>query len=741
MKVVHIIGGGDVGGAKTHVLSLVAQMSKQIEVLLVSLREGEFADDAVKMGINTRVIRNGNMAKDINDLKTLINEGGFDVIHCHGAKANVIGSRLRKKCNIPVITTVHSDWKLDYMGNPKKQYTFGILNAWALRKLDGYVGVTDNFADMIIDRGFDPYRVQVLYNGLDFNVTPAPKMSKEEFLAQYGIKVSEETVICSIAARLHPVKDIGTIIRALSKIKGTCPKLYFIIGGDGEQMEYLKKLAADLNVSDRVVFAGWVSDMDTFLEATDISLLSSLSESFPYSVLEAIRSGCTMVTSAVGGMPVLIDSGANGFLFTPQDAETLSEHLEYLYKNPDARRDMAKKLYEKASTLYSLDKMVSDQINIYGNVLRRVEADKKKRNMVTICGSYGRGNAGDDAILKAVNKELSKISPDIRLCVMSRNPRETRHNYRVGSIYTFNPFKMIRAMRKSHLYINGGGSLIQDSTSSRSLWFYLFTLRMAKLCGCKVMMYGCGIGPVSGKLNRRMSAKIIDRCADVITLREPESLKELEIMGVKKPKMYLAADPTLNLAPADDAVVQSAFFSEGLDLEGKYVCIAMRKWKNFDKKLPEIARVADYIAKKYGLTPVLVPMERSRDLPIAEAIAEKMETPAKILRGEYDVYTMIGILSKMKLIVAMRLHALVFGAGQGVPVVGISYDEKVSNFMHYIGGELCIEYDELTYDALVSDIDLALSADMSEKLQNATRIIRENERINGACLKEFFNYG
>jgi len=741
MKVVHIIGGGDVGGAKTHVLSLVAQMSKHIEVVLISLREGEFAEDARAMGINTQVVQNGNMAKDINYLSKLIIQEGFDIVHCHGAKANVIGSRLRKKCNVPVITTVHSDWKLDYMGNPKKQYTFGLLNAWALRKLDGYVGVTDNFANMLIERGFDPYSVQVLYNGLDFSIEPKPGMTKEEFLKGFGIKCSERTVVCSIAARLHPVKDIGTIIRAIAEIKDLCPELYFIIGGDGEQREYLEKLAVELGVEKRVVFAGWISDMDTFLNATDISLLSSLSESFPYSVLEAIRSGCTMVTSAVGGMPVLIDSGANGFLFTPRDYEKLAEHLRYLYENPDARQNMAEKLYEKASTLYSLDKMVSDQIDIYHNVLRGVECEKKKRGQVTICGSYGRGNAGDDAILKAVNKELLKISPDMRVCVMSRNPKKTRLDYRVRSVYTFNPFKMICSMRKSHLYINGGGSLIQDSTSSRSLWFYLLTLKVAKWCGCKVMMYGCGIGPVSSKINRKHSARVIDKCADVITLREPDSLKELEIMGVKKPKMYLAADPTLNLEPADDAVVQSAFFSEGLDYDGEYVCIAMRKWKDFDEKLPEIARVADYIAEKYGFTPVLVPMERNRDLPIAEAISSKMKSKAVILRGAYDVYTTIGILSRMKLIVAMRLHALVFGAGQGVPVVGISYDEKVSNFMNYMGGELYMEYGEFTSEKLTAYVDLALSDKMKEKLQNATRTIRENERINGEIVKEFFNHG
>ena len=133
-------------------------------------------------------------------------------------------------------------------------------------------------------------------------------------------------------------------------------------------------------------------------------------------------------------------------------------------------------------------------------------------------------------------------------------------------------------------------------------------------------------------------------------------------------------------------------------------------------------------------------MEHDRDLPVAEQIAAAMEERAVVLRGRYDVYTMIGILARMKLIVAMRLHALVFGAGQGVPVVGISYDDKVSGFMHYIGRELCMEYADFTFDNLRGSLDLALSADMGGKLREMTRIMRENERKNSEAAKEFFHY-
>lgn len=105
---------------------------------------------------------------------------------------------------------------------------------------------------------------------------------------------------------------------------------------------------------------------------------------------------------------------------------------------------------------------------------------------------------------------------------MSRRPKETRLIYRTNAIYTFNVFSVLRKFRHAALYINGGGSLMQDVTSTRSIWYYCYTLYAAKKRGCKVMMYGCGIGPINrpatagwppGPLTHRLTAS---RCAMTI---------------------------------------------------------------------------------------------------------------------------------------------------------------------------------------------------------------------------------
>lgn len=739
MKIVHMIGGGDVGGAKTHVLSLVSKLSESNEVLLVSLREGEFADDARKMGINTRVVHNRNPLKDLLEIKEILCDG-YDIVHCHGAKANVMASAIKRFVKVPVITTVHSDYRLDYMGSILKALTNGLLNTVALRFLDGYIGVTRAFSELLTERGFDPYKLFTLNNGIDFDLDITPRISREEYLSRLGIKSTENTVVCGIAARFHPVKDIATAVRAVAQIAKVCPEMYLVLGGDGEQAEMLRELVAELGIGDRVVFAGWIDDMDSFLGAVDISVISSVSEGFPYSILESARAKCTMVSTAVGAMPEIIDDGVDGLLFDVGDVSALAGHLRYLYENPDARRQMAERLFEKSSEKYSFDAMVSTQLDIYGKVLKMCKGASDKKKRVVVCGSYGRGNAGDDAILKAVIREITEVCDDTKICVMSKNPEQTKLRYRVRSIYTFNVFGMFRELARSHLYINGGGSLIQDSTSSRSLYFYLFTLLAARMCGCKVMMYGCGIGPVRRKINRRLAARIIDKTADCITLRDPDSYNELLSMGVKKPNMRLAADPTLGIAPAKDREVSDALAAEGIDADSDYLCLAIRNWKDIDKKIEHIARAADYAAEKYGLKIALIPMERKKDLAIAERVSDAISAQCVIIRREYDVHTVIGILAKMRVIMAMRLHALVFGAGQGVATIGIAYDHKVTGFMNYIGREMCVLYDDCTADALCGFIDRTMSdGEYGESMKRACIEMRENEKENMNQLRSFFD--
>ena len=123
MKVIHLISGGDSGGAKTHVLSLLQHLNQTITAQLVCFRDGPFAEEARQMGIPTMICGGNNVFRTRRKLAAYIREGGYEIIHCHGSRANMIGAMLRKVTGLPVVTTVHSDYRLDYMGRPPVSYT------------------------------------------------------------------------------------------------------------------------------------------------------------------------------------------------------------------------------------------------------------------------------------------------------------------------------------------------------------------------------------------------------------------------------------------------------------------------------------------------------------------------------------------------------------------------------------------------------------------------------------------
>ena len=709
MKVIHLISGGDSGGAKTHVLSLLQNLNKTITVQLVCFRDGPFAEEARSLGIPTEIMEGNNIPRLRRKLAAYIRNGGFELIHCHGSRANMVGALLRGTTGLPVVSTVHSDYRLDYMGRPLSRLTFGNINAWSLRHLDYRIGVSDAMVDLLISRGFPADRFYTIYNGIDFT-PPPPQGDRLAYLRGLGVDADEDSVVVGIAARLNPVKDMSTLVRGFAAAYQSCSRLRLVIAGDGPEREKLGALAQELGVADQVTFAGWISGgMDAFYHALDINALTSLSETFPYALTEGARFHLATVATAVGGIPYLIDNDVNGYLVQPGDWESLGRHLADLGRDDALRRHLGEKLYEKASSKFSIQKTVDTQLHIYREILRRHHRTPRDRDGVVICGAYGRGNAGDDAILEAILQEMRSIDPDMPVTVLSKDPKSTRLTYRVRSLSRTSIPAWHRAMRRSALYINGGGSLIQDVTSRRSLWFYLYNIRSAKRCGCKVQMYGCGIGPVTRENHRKLAAQVLNRYVDTITLREPDSREELTAMGVTQPEILLTADPALTLHRAEDDQTDSVLLRAGIPPQGRYLCFALRQWRGYPEKAPLFGQAARYAYETYGLTPVFLAVEKRMDPAAARLAAQDLDIPHYFLDDAGRAGTIIGALSRMEAVVSMRLHALIFAAGQGIPLAGVVYDPKVSAFLRYTGQENFMDLEDVTLESLKTMIDRAVA--------------------------------
>lgn len=340
-------------------------------------------------------------------------------------------------------------------------------------------------------------------------------------------------------------------------------------------------------------------------------------------------------------------------------------------------------------------------------MLAKRKENSEKQPCVLISGAYGMGNIGDEAMLQTIIAQLRGISPDVRICVMTRTPAKTKKLYGVDTVYTFNFLGMHSEMKKADLFISGGGCLIQNETSRRSLWYYLHTLAAAKKFGCRVLMYGCGVGPVNGEDDRKTVANVLNNCVDCITLREQDSQGLLADIGVDRPEIVVASDLAFAVKPCSDEETDGIMRKCGLDPNGKYACFCFRPWKGVEEKLDVLCAAVRYTYEELGLMPVFMSMNYRADSDIARRVAERSGVPHVIIPEIARPDMALGLLGRMKLTVAMRLHAALLSVLAGVPVVGISYDPKVSAFTNYVGSDSCLELDMLEYEALVDHIGRA----------------------------------
>lgn len=680
MKVIHLIGGGDVGGAKSHVLSLVRELGKHIEVTLVSYRKGPFYNDAVKMGIDARPISTGNIFADIRKTLELVRENRYDIIHSHGAKGNMIAAIINRMTGIPVVTTIHSDYRLDYLNNPLKQMTFGVINMIAIRKIGYHIGVSGSYRDMLISRKFNPQNVFTVYNGIPFD-NEIPPCSRHEFFEKYRIPFSEDSILVGIMARLDPVKDHETFIRAAAEAAASDERLRFIIAGPGDELRpRLEQLAEKLGVGDKICFTGMINKPYDFFQNIDINVLTSISESFPFVILEGARCSRATVSTRVGGLGDLIESGVNGYLIEPGDWKALSSHLVELAADEGKRSRMGRLLREKAQNNFSLDNMCRTQLDIYDRILRR-ESRKKGGKLydIAVLGYYGYRNSGDEAILKSILHSLRERDPDLSIVVLSRRPAETMRTDGVNAVNRFNIFSVKKVMKQTRLFLAGGGNLIQDNTSTRSIRYYLYMLELAKRYNAKAMLFANGIGPIKRGFNRRKAANVLNML-DAITLREPLSLEELRKMGVTKPDIHVTSDPVILLDPVSDEEVDRIMETENIPADKPLIGISVRKWADMSY-LDSIAAIADYCVDRFGARPVFIPLQHPSDVYVCEAIMKRMNHEASLIRGLYQPEELLGIIGRLSLMIGMRLHSLIYASNRAVPALGLVYETKVEAFL------------------------------------------------------------
>ena len=308
---------------------------------------------------------------------------------------------------------------------------------------------------------------------------------------------------------------------------------------------------------------------------------------------------------------------------------------------------------------------------------------------IVISGYYGFGNAGDEAMLCAIIDAIRKEEADAHITVISGNPTETSKKHNIHAVGTFSAFGILKAIANSDLVISGGGSLLQDATSIRNTYYYLSIMALAKMMGKKVMLYSQGIGPLNRPSTRRAVSFIL-RFVDTITVRDSISKSELESLGIED--VEVTADAVLAMQPADLSIgkrILEGYTSKlPKSIENpKRIGVAVRSWKDDTEYRESLANVLSRLQEQDDVEIIFIPMSHPEDTKEAKIIASYMPKGAIVLEGPFSTEEQVSLSGNVDLMIGIRLHALVFSSLMGKPVIGISYDPKITSFLHMIGQE------------------------------------------------------
>ncbi|HER24758.1 MAG TPA: polysaccharide pyruvyl transferase CsaB [Candidatus Atribacteria bacterium] len=358
---------------------------------------------------------------------------------------------------------------------------------------------------------------------------------------------------------------------------------------------------------------------------------------------------------------------------------------------------------------------------------------KKSKTMVKIMisGYYGFNNTGDEAILKSMVGAFKEKIPQIKIVVLSCRPLQTSQSCQVKAIKRLNVIKIICNLRNTNLFISGGGGLLQDSSGKGwSILYYLGLIWLAKITKVPVMIYAQGIGPINKYVNKKLIKRTLNK-VDLITLRDSPSQKILNNLGVLKPSIFVNSDPvfllkkkninqTLNNHPYIKKMINTVH-------NRPLIGFSVRKYKSNGLDPKRIfAQTADYLVDCYKAKIIFFPFKYDEDVHISEEILSLMKNKAEVLKAKLEPEELLSILSRLSLMIGVRLHSIIFSSMVNIPFLAFNYDPKVKYFVDELGlSELLIETDK--------DISF-------KNIQENIKYIRENnDKIKNILQKKVIN--
>jgi glycosyltransferase involved in cell wall biosynthesis len=371
-NVLFIIDSFEQGGSERQAMQLLTQLhaSGKCRVHLACLQNrGSLRIEADQLGIGEIREYALNSFYDLNFLKQLrrlvefIKENQIDVVHTHCFYTNIFGMTGAFLAGVPARVT--SKGETDGFRSPMQKRAERAAFRLSHRVIANCLVVQNQ----LIREGVSPAKIIQHYNGLDLDrLKVESDLRREDVLARFGLP--EDRRYMSIVANLrNPVKDHPMFLRAAARVRAAVPDAGFAIAGEGELMESLRGLAAELGIKDEVFFLGRCDNVADLLFASDVGVLSSKAEGFANAILEYMAAGLPVVATDVGGAREAIAEGETGYLVASGDDEKMAERIIEVLNEPKRACAMGERGKLIAAEKFSCDLHLQNTLELYDELL------------------------------------------------------------------------------------------------------------------------------------------------------------------------------------------------------------------------------------------------------------------------------------------------------------------------------------------------------------------------------------
>jgi glycosyltransferase involved in cell wall biosynthesis len=365
IRVLQLITSLERGGAENHLLALLTHADRrafELETAVLS-GEGELVPVFRTAGIPVHLLKARNRFDPLalGRLGRLLREGHFDILHSHLFRADIYAglavARLGERRPL-LVSTRHNDDR--FFLNP----FVGLVHYGVSARQDLIIAISDHIARFTVSRGVrHPERVRRVYHGLEPPVTKALEREGQHIRQELGIGPDEFLV--GNVGRLALQKGQRHLIAAMPLLLERVPRARAIIAGGGDLEDYLRDLASEIGVANRVHVLGPRKDVPALMHAIDVFVMPSIWEGFGLVLLEAMAAGRPIVASRVATIPEVVADGESGILVPAGDPLALATALAELAEQPDVAARMGEAGRERLRKQFSVEKMVGDTELLY----------------------------------------------------------------------------------------------------------------------------------------------------------------------------------------------------------------------------------------------------------------------------------------------------------------------------------------------------------------------------------------